>query len=255
LTGEEKDQLRSYWELFLNQDPRWQEARGEWLQMSEAARNTLVENLIRYMSDSFNTNQIEKATRASAELVLLDRIALETLVAVLMYDKNALGLRTMAARCLVSIGPASVPGLIQCLESPRYRSRYLATRALGMIHDERGLDPLIRMLTDDDNFGVRREAAIALSNFQADRAGKALCRTLEDSEPMVVEKVITSLGKMKYLPCVPRLVEHLARIEKDGSSGTLPLRRRIRETLQKITSLDVDSSLDMYRSWKPEQGK
>ncbi len=250
LTPEEKDRLRPYWEQFLKQDPHWPESRGKWLQMSEAAQNTLVENMIRYMSNMFNTNRINEARRASAELILLDRLSLEYLVAIMEKDQNAMGLRDMAAGCLVVIGRSAVPGLIRSLDCPRYRARRLATRALARIQDARGIDPLIRVLKGDENFVVRTEAARALGAFQGeDRVGQALCRALGDPELLVVEAAARTLGRLKFPPGVPRLVDRLVEAEK--SADSVSLRRTLRRALQKITSLEAASTPDDFRAWHP----
>lgn len=250
LTDTEKAAMAEYWGLFLKRDPEWPTARRKWLTMSEAAQNTLVENMIRYMSNTFSRNRFEEANRAAAELILLDRRSLEYLAFIVGDQRNSLGLREMAVGCLVRIGPAAVPGLIQSLESPRYQARRLSARALGRIGEKEAIKPLARLLREDENFVVRTEAALALKSFREDAAFAALAEAVRrDEEPPVVEAAAGSLAHQKRPDAVPPLVERLRQEERSGTSVGVP--RALRAALVRITTLPSDSKYEAFLAWRP----
>jgi HEAT repeat protein len=251
LSEDEKIVLRDYWNAYLRHDPSWPEARGKWIQLSEAAQNTLVENLIRAMSDQFLNNNLLEARRAAAELVLLDKRSVEYLAAVLGSEGNAMGVREMAASCLRSIGTPAVPSLLGCLDSHRYQARRLAVRALGWIRDPRAVAPLARLLAEDENFAVRKEAANALGVFDGNEvASRALRRCVaEEEDVIVVEEAVRSLGRLKQADSVRLLVERLRRTEREGTS--VGLKRTIRKELSRITGLDAESNYAAFLNWKP----
>ncbi|MBN2490354.1 MAG: HEAT repeat domain-containing protein [Planctomycetes bacterium] len=252
LSEAEKASLREYWELYVQRNPRWPEARARWLAMSEAAQNTLVENLIRAMADEFQRNCLAEARRASAELVLLDRRSLDYLGFIVGDDRNSRGLRDLAVGCLVDIGTPAVPGLIRSLDSARFQARRLAARGLGQIGDRRAIAPLCRRLAEDDNFVVRREAAIALGRFADQEAMRALCRAVaEDREPLVVEAAAAGLGAQRCGGAVLVLVERLETEERAGSSLAVP--RALRDALRRITGLERTSAPAAFGQWRPEK--
>lgn len=68
---------------------------------------------------------------------------------------------------LVNLGYAAVPALIDASQSPSSWIRWHSIRALGEIHDNRGLPVLVRALGDADH-GVAWMAAKALASFGVD---------------------------------------------------------------------------------------
>ena len=250
LTAAEKETMEDYWALFLKRDPEWPAVRRKWLAMSEAAQNTLVENMIRYMSNTFSRNRFEEANRAAAELILLDRRSLEYLVFIVGDQRNSLGLREMAVGSLVRIGTPAVPGLIRSLESRRYQARRLAARALGRIGDRRAVTTLARLLREDGNFVVRAEAATALRHFNDDAGVQALIESIgAEEEPIVMEAAVRALGSLKRPDAVGPLVDRLEREEKEGTS--VAVRRALRKALARITSLPAGSKYGAFLAWRP----
>jgi len=251
LSDEEKSVLRDYWNAYLRNDPSWPEARGKWIQMSEAAQNTLVENLIRAMSDQFLRNNVPEARRAAAELVLLDKRSVAYLAALVGSEANAMGVRELAASCLKSIGTPAVPSLLQCLDSPRYQARRLAIRALAWIRDSRTIAPISRLLAQDENFAVRREAANALGAFDGEEAAAHALRrcVAQEADGVVAEEAARSLGRLKDAGGVGILVERLRQTEREGTS--VRLKRTIRTALHQITGLDPGSTYQAFLGWKP----
>lgn len=249
LTETERDELEPMWKLFVSHDKKWPEARGRWLAMSESARNTLIENMIRYMSDRFNENKIGEANRAAAELILYDRHSLEYLGALCASEGNAMGLREMAAGCLVRIGTPAVPALRRSLASTRYRARRLAVRALGRIRERGSIPDLVAVLERDDNFVVRAEAATALGSFAGETAAEdALLRSVGDEDPVVAAAVAQALGRLGSHRAVPGLVKRLG---EAGGDESVKLRKAIRAVLGRITALDPSSPVSAFEAWRP----
>ncbi len=256
LTDTEMQALPDYWKLFVDRDPRWTTARSSWLALSPAARNTLVENLIRYMSDRYQQHDVAEARRAAAELVLLDRDSLEYLLTIIRGSDSgarAVGLRDMAAGCLVSIGDPSVPGLIETLGAERYAARRLAARALGRIRNRDAVAPLAAVLDGDPNFVVQVDAAHALGAFEGSaEAEAALRRHVGAEDPLIACAVATSLGRLGSAAAVPDLVARLraAQSEFEGDDSAT-LRKALRGALAKITGLAANSKPDAFASWRP----
>ena len=251
LSENEKTKMAALWALFVRRDPGWPRARTEWLALSEAARNTLVENLIRTMSDSYNANRIPEAQRAAGELVLLDRLSLDYLVFVVGAERNSQGLRMLAVSCLSSIGTPAVPGLISCLDSPRFQARRLAIRGLGRIRDAAAIQPIIVRLLEDSSFVVRREAASALGEFDDPRVPASLIQVLKTEDDVwVVDEVARSLGRLKCAASVSALVDRLQKAEEEEKGKSVSLSRTIREALNRITGLAVNASHDAFRAWR-----
>ncbi|HEX5440207.1 MAG TPA: HEAT repeat domain-containing protein, partial [Ktedonobacterales bacterium] len=101
------------------------------------------------------------------------------------------------ARTIANIGSAAVPPLIAALKDqarPAYQ-RVNAARALGLIEDERTVEPLIAALRDDDE-DVRIAAISALGNLKYARSEEPLLAALDDPSPDVRKRAIGVLATM-----------------------------------------------------------
>jgi len=95
------------------------------------------------------------------------------------------------------MGNDAVPPLIAALEDqarPAYQ-RANAACALGLIEDNRPLEPLIAALRDDDE-GVRTAAVSALGALKDARAVEPLLAALHDSSPEVRARVLHELATL-----------------------------------------------------------
>ena len=71
-------------------------------------------------------------------------------------DENGL-VRQRARLNLAHIGRASIPALLEALESPNLQTRWEAIKVLGELHAEAAAAPLANLLLDDD-IGIRWSA-------------------------------------------------------------------------------------------------
>jgi HEAT repeat protein len=114
-----------------------------------------------------------------------------------------------------------VPGLAQILLGGSPRDRRAAANTLIEIPDRRALAALVAALGDEDE-AVRRNAALALGEFQDTRPGSELDAIVEplvgalgDSAPLVRVSAASALGRMKSEHALGPL-ERLARDDPDG---------------------------------------
>gem|GEM_PF-1004908 len=105
-------------------------------------------------------------------------------------------LRKMAAKAAIGINdPDVIPTLVETLQNPYEVEsvRYLAAEALGDSGDERGGEPLLKALTDE-NVAVRYSAATALSKMRGEQTVVALIAALSDENEFVRSSVAYALG-------------------------------------------------------------
>ena len=101
------------------------------------------------------------------------------------------------ARTIANIGSAAVPLLIAALEDqalPAYQ-RVNAARALGLIEDERTVEPLLAARRDDDE-DVRAAATLALDDLQDTREVEPLLAALDDPSPEARRRAIGELASI-----------------------------------------------------------
>ena len=87
--------------------------------------------------------------------------------------------------------------------------RSMAAKGLGKLGDERGVDPLIETLSDDDR-DVREAAAKALEQLGDKRAVDPLIKTLSDDDWRVRKAAAEALGKLGDKRAVDPLIEALS---------------------------------------------
>jgi HEAT repeat protein len=122
-------------------------------------------------------------------------------------------LRVEAARSLGTLAaPDTVPDLVRALSAdvqPDVRSAVAA--ALGLIGDERGVDPLLAKLADArEQPAVRGAAAEALTGPRSPRAVDPLIAALSDPEPEVRYWAAFALGELgddRAIPGLERLAQ------------------------------------------------
>ncbi len=124
---------------------------------------------------------------------LADPAATGALISALTGDRYS-GIRWKAAEALGKIGEPAVPSLIAVLANPDEGVRWKAAITLGEIGDQRGIGPLIGLLSDRDRF-VRSRAAFALTLIGLP-ALPTLSEALEEAPSEVRRGIVTALGKM-----------------------------------------------------------
>ena len=123
-----------------------------------------------------------------------DPAAVGPLIDALYGDKYS-GIRWKAAEALTRIGKEAVPYLVGALENPDEDVRWKAAIALGEIGDERAIDPLIRLLGDEDRF-VRSRAAYALGIMGEPVIGP-LADALNDENADLRWGAVMALGRIQ----------------------------------------------------------
>jgi HEAT repeat protein len=81
-----------------------------------------------------------------------------------LIGNEQFSIRVAAIRELIGLGQQAVPALIRALQEGLWFTRECAAQALGHIGDPQAIGPLIACL-EDENIGVRRSAARALSDI------------------------------------------------------------------------------------------
>jgi hypothetical protein len=143
---------------------------------------------------------------------LADPAATDALMSALTGDKYS-GIRWKAAEALVKIGEPAVPSLIAALTHSDEGVRWKAAVTLGEIGDQRGIIPLIGLLSDTDRF-VRSRAAYALG-LAGPPAIPALSETLKDAPSGVRTGIVTALGKMHDPAAIRVLIRALTDSSED----------------------------------------
>ena len=101
-----------------------------------------------------------------------------------------------------AVGPLIIEALGQGM-------RERAVRALGMLRDQRAVEPLIAMLNDLDD-RLRLVVVEALESIGDPRCEEPLVRMLQDSSPSVRVKAIRALGRIGGAKAVGPLISALA---------------------------------------------
>jgi HEAT repeat protein len=151
---------------------------------------------------------------------LADPAAIDALILALTGDKYS-GIRWKAAEALGKIGEPAVPSLIAALTHPDEGVRWKAAITLGEIGDQRGIIPLIGLLSDTDRF-VRSRAAYALG-LAGSPAIPSLSETLEDAPSEVRTGIVTALGKMHEPAAISVLIRALTDSSEDVRQDIISL--------------------------------
>ncbi len=133
-----------------------------------------------------------------------DARAIKSLIGVLGVRVNGIG--QLAADGLVGIGVSAVDELIVSLRNEDPIVRQLAIKALGQIKDGRALVSLLDSL-DDETLDVRRQALVAVMNFEGDLVTEAALTAIQDPGLRVEASLL--LGERKDLRALPYLIETL----------------------------------------------
>ncbi len=156
-----------------------------------------------------------------------DPIAVKPLIEVLEDENEDDAIRMKARKMLRNIGSPAVEPLIRCLESKDYIVRLYAALSLGEIGDRRVEAYLIKALMDESE-KVRGGAAGALKYIGGPEAVEPLINCLENDEDWIVRRLAAvSLGVIKD----KRAVESLTRALNDKNYD---VKEAAREALKNI---------------------
>ena len=241
-TAEERATMEVAWKAFVDDSPNWPLYRDDWVSIGPEATNTLVENLFRAMVLAYLRNFPEGYDRAKKELILMGPASVATCMGILergtYWDPESKaekplpsGLVTNITECLVAIGAPSVTPLIGLLGNDSAAVRRASALALGKIRDPRGLQPIMEVLREADEWADRMIAARAVGSFGTPEATRALVAALSDRDESVVAEVARSLAAMKSEVAVPALEK---REKKAREAGEFRVERACRAAVKSI---------------------
>lgn len=164
-----------------------------------------VEPLIRALNHG-NENVRECAAKVLWDIK--DLRAIEPLIQALKLDPYNWRVERNAVDTLRKIGEPAVEPLIRALKHKDVYVRENAAKALGMIRDERAVEPLIRVVLEDVDWEDRRMAAKALVKIGKPSV-ELLIPALKDWDKDVREIAAEALGEIGDKRAVQPLIHAL----------------------------------------------
>lgn len=139
-------------------------------------------------------------------------------------------------------GSGATTDLIKVLENldEHYSVRVSACQLIGRTKNDRGINPLVKVLEEDFNEAVRRECVAALSALKARRAVPQITEALKDANALVRTEAAKALGVLKAKKSVEALVDALDMEEEDD----VQVLEAVTRALGAIVGLDEDEMED-----------
>lgn len=191
-----------------------------------------------------STRAIERDLAARAlEFCSEKKTAVHVLMGVLKQDKDA-GVRRTAAGTLAKLPDAdAVDTLCECLIDENGSVRAACAMALGNVHDNRALRPLLGTLSEDAEPDVRMQAAIALGKIKDDSALKPMKDALGCEGDERVKMVIAAA--MRVLMGGDDLDTQAIPTESDTSNELSTLAHDMSDVEEKLREDRFDSSVQV----------
>ncbi|PSO50906.1 MAG: phycocyanin alpha phycocyanobilin lyase [Cyanobacteria bacterium SW_9_44_58] len=128
------------------------------------------------------------------------------LIKKVLYDES-LQIRSMAVFAL-GLKPTaeSFSLLLEFLEDDDYGIRADAAGAFGYLQDPRAFEPLVRLFYEDTHWLVRFSAAVSLGNLQNPEAKAVLQQALNSEEVVLQQAAIAALGEIKSSDSLDRML-------------------------------------------------
>ena len=132
---------------------------------------------------------------ASYALIELGRHSVEPLIA--SAASASASLKYISAQILGRIGDRSaIPFLRQLIQSSNISIRQEAVVALGQMGDQGLIPSLVEVLAKDSASQIRAAAAEGLGNLRDTLAVPPLVRALQDTVPLVRQRILTALHRL-----------------------------------------------------------
>ena len=147
-----------------------------------------------------------------------------------------------AQKALQDIGTPAIDALIASLKDENLNVREGAAYILGSIGNQRGADPLINVLLNDQDPEVRKRALNALIALKDSRVIDILIKNLNDQDPEVRADAVKALGKNKD----PKAILPLINALKDEE---WLVRDRAVNALKNITGQDLGEDAVLWQEW------
>jgi HEAT repeat protein len=137
------------------------------------------------------------------------------------------------------MGRRAVDALLGALERPSAEIRKRAALLLGVVRDDRAIEPLVAQLADADS-AVASQASQSLGRFGA-KAFAPLLKSLDHEDPTVRGLVAASLGETRDA----RAIEPIARLLRDGDAT---VRQWAIQSLRPFKAAAIDEMVAALRS-------
>ena len=173
--------------------------------------------------------------RASAKTLTLigDPIAIATLINSLINDEDTV-VKGSSVGALARTGKTAVPALLEILKSPERTESAKGHVAWALAFIGAEAKEQLYKAFDSDSPEVRSAIVGAISNFAEEkpeeRALKLLVSSLSDSAVNVRSEAASALGKLKYQPAIPNLVELLHHNEAESRKAAALALMKIGDT-------------------------
>ncbi len=255
-------ELRQAWQAWIQGGESWDAERDK-VHADARMRSFFVDNLIVVMARFYRGSQLSARNqiagpfeRARLELVRLKETSTPRLIELLELEDAIM--TTIASETLLAMKDSSVVlPVSRKLRSDSARARRRCANLLAQLPHARGsedevLERLRLAATVDDDWMVRAQAAraIGLRGMAARTTGdsrRVLEKVLSDPDPAVSGAACRGLITLDDLAAVPALIQHLERLERNGSSfSTL---RTAQEALSELTRWPGRHSTAEWQAW------
>ncbi|MEM2899804.1 MAG: HEAT repeat domain-containing protein, partial [Thermoplasmata archaeon] len=149
---------------------------------------------------------------------------------------------------------SAIKPLLESLKDEHPFVRAQAAISLSDIQADEAVDDIISLL-DDKEWLVRENAIIALAKFPSEKVYANIIRMLSDSNEHVVERAIKALGEMKCKKAVPYLSNMLQSKHKARKWAAWALGEIGEGIAALVNALKSDSDVDVRRKAATALGK
>lgn len=206
-TDSQQMRMRELWAIYMAREPTWPDAREEWIQMGEEARQVLLDNLFLELSRTTDTFELDQGQmprweRARRELVYLRSDAIPFLIEALRFFADAERRDpVMLDRVTLALAGLDVyEEMVSLLEddASSERLRYYSVQTLLKGADPRNPEMLARVARQDPDWQLRSLAIRGLAE-QEELSGEALHALIQassDEDRFVRSSAVQGLGRV-----------------------------------------------------------
>lgn len=180
----------------------WDSARKELVNIGGDALTEMVQ-VLSYKIIAYDDKHKEWIRE---QISLSGQPVLNAVQLVLQHNKNA-EIAHQLTLALAEMGQPAEKAINELIATPNISLSLAATSAMGESGVEYWTDKLGNMLLTDSRWQVRAEAASALGVLVDPRASVFLIKGLSDTDLLVKEKCVTSLGSLKEQDALPFLIK------------------------------------------------
>lgn len=170
------------------------------------------------------------------ELLKLGEASVDTLITAMKEGDTEV--RENAAKTLESLGTIAVPHFIGALQDAKWYVRERAAEGLGTLEDRRAIQPLIKLL-EDENFRVQQKTCWALGKM-GDEAVLPLLAILNNRGAKIRAEAANALGDLRDIravePLTAALREHNPRLRAGAAEalGNIGDRSAVRPLIEAL---------------------